>query len=100
MSLMLHKFEGRGEALRDPQGRFLCVPSEKVDGSLIVPETPEHLAMAYPMTEAELRAAPNGIHSYIRHVDPRQRIAIAAARQKRERKQARRRLIAAAASRN
>ena len=61
------RLEVPGKALRDAEGRFLCVPM--VDGVLIVPDTDENLAKAYAMTEAELRAAPNGVHAQIRTRD-------------------------------
>lgn len=58
-------FQGHGVALRDADGNFLCVPM--VDSILIVDETEEAKAIAYPMSPAEIQAAPNGIHAFIRH---------------------------------
>ena len=54
-----------GEALRDTQGRLLCVPMR--NGRLVVAETVEALSESYPMTDQEIRDAPNGVHAFIRH---------------------------------
>ncbi len=54
----------RGEALRDEYGRRLCV--RMVGGFLVAADTPENRAIAYPMTDEELDAAPDGLHAVIR----------------------------------
>lgn len=56
-----------GEALRDGNGKILCVPFDKQTQELVVDEkSPGVMAKAYPVTDQEVKDAKNGVHAFIR----------------------------------